>query len=91
LTFTAFTVSTITFVSRMVPPQLRASGQTLWVALTTGIGSGTGSKLAGVAAGAFGLTGMFRLFAVVAALAMVVAMVVVREPGRGGVPESPTR
>ncbi|MFB3882770.1 MAG: MFS transporter [Armatimonadota bacterium] len=80
LTFTAQMVSTVTFVSRLVPPELRASGQTLWMALTTGIGSGTGAKLAGLAAGALGLMGMYRLFAVVAALAMVTAMIAVREP-----------
>jgi len=80
LTFTTFTVSTITFVSRVIPPELRASGQTLWLALTHGVGSAAGAKLSGIAAGAFGLMGMFRLFAVVAALAMVAAMVLVREP-----------
>ena len=83
LTFTAQVVSTITFISRIIPPELRASGQTIWMALTTGIGSACGAKLSGIAAGAFGLMGMFRLFAVVAALAMVAAAVVVREPCRG--------
>ena len=83
LTFSTFTVSTITFVSRVIPPELRASGQTLWLALTHGVGSAAGAKLSGIAAGAFGLMGMFRLFAVVAALAMVAAMVLVREPEEG--------
>ena len=83
LTFTAQVVSTITFISRIIPPELRASGQTIWMALTAGIGSACGAKLSGIAAGAFGLMGMFRLFAVVAALAMVAAAVVVREPCRG--------
>ncbi|MFB3881617.1 MAG: MFS transporter [Armatimonadota bacterium] len=80
LTFAAFMVSTITFVSRVTPPELRASGQTLWVALTNGIGSAAGSKCAGLAAGAFGLMGMFRVFALVAAAMVVLAMVAVREP-----------
>jgi PPP family 3-phenylpropionic acid transporter len=83
LTFTAQVVSTITFISRIIPPELRASGQTIWMALTTGIGSACGAKLSGIAAGAFGLMGMFRLFAVVAALATVAAAVVVREPEEG--------
>jgi PPP family 3-phenylpropionic acid transporter len=82
LTFTAFTVSAITFVSRVIPPQLRASGQTLWMAMTMGVGSAAGSKLSGIAAGALGLMGMFRVFSVAAALAMVAAMVLVREPGQ---------
>jgi len=80
LTFTAFTVSTITFVSRLIPPELRASGQAVWMALTSGIGSAAGSKLAGIAAGAFGLMGMFRLFAGGAAVAFVAAVILVREP-----------
>lgn len=79
LTFTALTVSAITFVSRITPPALRASGQTLWMALTMGLGSALGSKLAGVATGAYGLLGMFRIFAAAAAVALVVAVVLVRE------------
>ncbi len=81
LTFTTFTVSAITFVSRVIPPQQRASGQTLWMALTMGLGSAVGSKLSGIAAEAIGLMGMFRVFSAVAALAMVTAMVIVKEPG----------
>ena len=80
LTFTTVTVSSITFVSRLIPPELRASGQTMWMALTGGIGSAAGSKLAGVAAGAFGLMGMFRVFAGVAAVALVAAVILVKEP-----------
>jgi len=80
LTFTTVTVSTITFVSRLIPPELRASGQTVWMALTSGIGSAAGSKLAGITAGALGLMGMFRLFSGVAALAFVAAVIFVKEP-----------
>jgi PPP family 3-phenylpropionic acid transporter len=80
LTFTAFMVSTVTFVSRVTPPELRASGQTLWLALTNGLGSAVGSKLSGIAAGAFGLMGMFRVFALVTVVAMAVAIALVREP-----------
>ena len=80
LTFTAFTVSTITFVSRFTPPELRASGQTVWMALTSGLGATAGAKLAGVTAGAFGLPGMFRVFALASAIALVGAIMLVREP-----------
>ncbi len=84
LTFTTFTVSTITFVSRFTPPELRASGQTVWMALTGGLGATAGAKLAGVAAGAFGLPGMFRVFSLAAVVALVGAMVLVREPEAKG-------
>jgi PPP family 3-phenylpropionic acid transporter len=80
LTFTTFTVSSITFVSRLAPPHLRASGQTLWLALTGGLGSAVGSKLAGVAAQAYGLQAMYRLFSLAAGVAMLGAVALVREP-----------
>jgi PPP family 3-phenylpropionic acid transporter len=80
LTFTAFTVSAITFVSRMTPPGLRASGQTTWAALTGGLSAAAGAKLAGIVTGAFGLMTMFRLFSFAAAVAVVVAILLVREP-----------
>jgi PPP family 3-phenylpropionic acid transporter len=80
LTFTAFTVSAITAVSRMTPPELRASGQSLWAALTHGLGSATGAKLAGLAAAKYGLTGMFRMFAGGAVAVLVAAAILVREP-----------
>ncbi|HUU54130.1 MAG TPA: MFS transporter [Armatimonadota bacterium] len=80
LTFTTFTVSTITFVSRLTPPELRASGQTLWMALTGGLGAAAGSKLSGVCAGALGLMGMFRVFSGVAAAALLAAVIFVKEP-----------
>jgi len=84
LTFTAFMVSGITFVNRLAPPELRASGQSLWAAISHGLGSAVGAKLAGVAAGALGLPGMFRLFAAVAAGAAVLAIILVRADGEGG-------
>jgi PPP family 3-phenylpropionic acid transporter len=80
LTFTAFTVSSIMFVNRLTPPHLRASGQSVWAALTHGVGAATGSKMAGMATGTHGLLGMYRLFAIVASVAMVAAVALVREP-----------
>lgn len=80
LTFTAFTVSSITLVSRLTPPRLRASGQTMWAALTAGVGAAIGAKLAGLAADSVGLPGMFRVFSVVAAGGLAVAVLLVREP-----------
>jgi len=79
LTFTAFTVSSITFVNRLTPPALRASGQSVWMALTYGLGAAAGSKLAGMGASALGLMGMFRVFAVAAAVTVVGAAALVRE------------
>ena len=83
LTLTAFMVSGITFMSRMVPPEHRAAGQTLWSALTQGLGSATGSKLAGLAVAAWGLLPMYRAFSLVAAGALLAAIAFVREPDAG--------
>jgi PPP family 3-phenylpropionic acid transporter len=89
LTLTAFMVSGITFVSRMTPPELRASGQSLWLALTHGLGSAAGAKLAGMATAEYGITGMFRVFAIAAAVTALGAIILVREPpeGAGSPPE----
>jgi len=79
LTFTAVMISSITFVNRLTPPELRASGQSVWMALTHGLGAAAGSKLAGMGASAFGLMGMFRVFSLAAAATAVAAAVLVRE------------
>ena len=80
LTLSAFMVSSVTFVGRMTPPRLRATGQTIWGALTSGLGSAAGSKLAGLAAAAWGLLPMSRAFSCVAAAALLAALLLVREP-----------
>ena len=80
LTLTAFMVSGITFVRKLTPPHLRATGQTLWAATTQGLGSAAGSKLSGLAVAAWGLLPMYRTFSLVSACALLAALVLVREP-----------
>jgi len=80
LTLTAFMVSGITFVSRLTPPELRATAQTLWGSVTQGLGSAGGSWLAGVAVAAWGLLPMYRAFSLVSAAALVAAILFLREP-----------
>jgi len=89
LTLTAFIVSGITFVSRMTPPELRATGQTLWGSVTQGLGSAGGSWLAGQAVEAWGLLPMYRTFSLVAAAALLAAIILVREPEAGGAGSQP--
>jgi PPP family 3-phenylpropionic acid transporter len=86
LTFSALMVSSVTFVSRLTPPKLRATGQTIWGALTSGLGAAAGSKLAGLAAAAWGLMPMYRAFSCVAATALLAALVLVREPAAAEAP-----
>jgi PPP family 3-phenylpropionic acid transporter len=80
LTLTTFMVSAINLVSRLTPPGLRATGQTLWVAVTTGLGSTIGSKLAGQAVGAWGLHSMYRAFSLASAAGLLIAILFLREP-----------
>ncbi len=80
LTLTAFMVSAINLVSRLTPQGLRATGQTLWVAVTTGLGATVGSKLAGMAAGEWGLQPMYRAFSLASAVGLLVAVLFLREP-----------
>lgn len=80
LTLTAFMVSGITFVRKLTPPHLRATGQTLWAATTQGLGSAAGSKLSGLAVAAWGLLPMYRTFSLVSAFALLAVLVLVREP-----------
>ncbi len=80
LTMSAFAVSGITMVSRLIPSHLRATGQTLWACVTMGLGSAAGSLLAGRTAEAAGLFAMYRVFGCISLVALLAAIVLVREP-----------
>jgi PPP family 3-phenylpropionic acid transporter len=86
LTLTTFMVASINLISRFTPPGLRATGQTLWVAVTTGLGATLGSKLAGAAVGAWGLQPMYRAFSLASAAGLLIAILFLREPAPEGAP-----
>ncbi|NTX03577.1 MFS transporter [Myxococcus sp. CA040A] len=75
LTFGAFYVGSVAFLSRRVPPELRASGQALFAAFTFGLGGLVGYLSAGAG---YDWLGGHRLFAVAGVLELVAAGLVLR-------------
>jgi len=78
LTFGAFYVASVAFLSRRVPPELRASGQALFAAVTFGFGGLVGYVSSGAG---YDWLGGHRLFAVAGALELVAALLVLRAVG----------
>lgn len=66
LTFGAFHVASINIINRITPEQFRASGQT-FNAMLLGVGGILGAILGGALSQAYGLAGMFRIYAIIAA------------------------
>ena len=79
LAFRATHIATVTFINDTVPDRLRASGQTFYAAVVTGLGGAVGSRLSGDLAQAFGIGGAFRLCALLAGVAVLVVLLL---PGR---------
>ncbi len=79
LAFGATHIATVTFINDTVPDRLRASGQTFYAAVVTGLGGAVGSRLSGDLAQAFGIGGAFRLCALLAGVAVLVVLLL---PGR---------
>lgn len=70
LTFGAFCVAAVAFVSARVPPERRASGQGLFAAATFGVGGITGYTLSGAGFQALGGPKLFAVASVVDLLAL---------------------
>ncbi|MCP3142432.1 MFS transporter [Pyxidicoccus xibeiensis] len=83
LTFGAFYVASVAFLARRVPPELRASGQALFAAVTFGMGGLVGYAGSGAA---YDWLGGHRLFAVAAGLELV-ALFLVLQASPPGEPE----
>ncbi len=75
LTFGAFYVSSIAFVSRRVPAALRASGQALFASATFGLGGLLGYLSSGAG---YDALGGHRLFAVAAGIELMAAALVLK-------------
>ncbi|QSQ27305.1 MFS transporter [Pyxidicoccus parkwayensis] len=75
LTFGAFYVACVAFLARRVPPELRASGQALFAAVTFGVGGLVGYATSGAV---YDWLGGHRLFAVAAVLELVAAGLVLQ-------------
>ncbi|MDH7568325.1 MAG: MFS transporter [Armatimonadota bacterium] len=73
LAFGASHIATVTFIRASVPNRLRATGQTLYAAVTGGLAGAVGSRLAGDLSDALGLALAFRYCALLAAIAAAAA------------------
>jgi PPP family 3-phenylpropionic acid transporter len=71
ISFAAFHVPAVTFIGRIAPPHLRASGQTLFAAVVGGLGGVVGAQASGAVAGQIGILGLFRAMSVVVLVALV--------------------
>jgi MFS transporter, PPP family, 3-phenylpropionic acid transporter len=89
MTFGAFYVAAVAFVSSRVPEQLRASGQALMTSVTFGLGGLLGYLSAGTA---YDWLGGHRLFAVSAIVEFVPALLIlfVRETDVAGREATPS-
>ena len=86
LSFAAFHVPAVTYVNRIAPAHLRASGQTLLSALVAGLGGVIGAQLSGALAEEIGLLGLFRVMSVVVFVSLG-AFVALFHPGNEAAPE----
>ena len=74
-TFGAFYIASVAYVASRTPPQLRASGQGLFVSITFGVGGLIGYLISGVG---YDALGGHRLFAVAALVELAAAWLVLR-------------
>ena len=86
VSFAAFHVPAVTYVNRVAPPHLRASGQTLFAALVGGLGGVIGAQLSGAVAEQIGVLGLFRVMAFVV-LASLLGFVALFRPESAAAPE----
>lgn len=79
LTFGAFYLASVEWMVQRAPGSLRATGQTLFVAATFGVGGIVGYRISG---GLYDVLGGHRLFAVASGLALLPAVVMGLTPHR---------
>lgn len=86
LTFGASHCSSVTYVSRIVPLRLLSTAQTLFSAVTLGLGSMIGSAVGGMVARYFGFRALYGSFGVLAAAALVLLLLTVPAADDGRAP-----
>jgi PPP family 3-phenylpropionic acid transporter len=90
LTFGAYHCSTVTYVSRAVPVRLQSTAQTLFSAVTFGLGSMLGGALGGVLARHFGFRLLYGGFGGLAAVSLLALLLTVPSTaGEGAVTQRP--
>jgi len=89
LTFSLYLTSAIDYVNSQVPAQFRATGQSIFWAAGSGVGSILGGAWAGYLYDQMGVRGMFRLNGVLMAVVAVAAALLLgrRRPTKSGRPK----
>jgi len=86
LTFGAYHTASVNFVSRLAPPHLKSTAQTVFAALTGGLGGIFGGIIGGWVAETFGYVALYRSFGLLAVVALVILTVAM--PGNERGPEA---
>lgn len=77
LTFGAYHTASVTYVSRTVPVHMKASAQTLFAALSGGLGGLCGGAVAGLVAETWGFAVLYRSFGFIALAGLVILLAAV--------------
>ncbi len=83
LTFSAFHVGGVTLVNSVIPDELRATGQGLFISMAYGLGGIVGAFLAGLVANAYGIPVVFGASVGVAFASACLFLIAVRPRLRG--------
>jgi len=77
LTFGAYHTASVTYVSRIVPVHMKASAQTVFAALSGGLGGLCGGAIAGLVAETWGFAVLYRSFGFIALAGLVILLAAV--------------
>jgi PPP family 3-phenylpropionic acid transporter len=77
LTFGAYHAASVTFVSRLAPADRQGTAQTVFAGITMGVGGIIGGRGGGWIAEQFGFRALFAIFAGVALVALVLAVLLI--------------
>ena len=80
LTYTAFHVGIVNFISTALPDEIRASGQALYNGIVWGLGGMVGGKICGGIAETHGMSVMFKISSIIALLAALITSIFGKDP-----------
>jgi PPP family 3-phenylpropionic acid transporter len=89
LTFGAYHTASVTYVSRLAPPDMRSSAQTVFHAVTLGFGGLVGGTVGGQIAEQFGFRTLYMVYAGVAVVALAVMLLFVPSDRGASATETP--
>ena len=85
LTFGAYHTASVTYVSRLAPPDMRSSAQTVFHAVTLGFGGLVGGTVGGQIAERFGFRALYMVYAGVAVAGLAILLLLVPSDRRASI------